>query len=62
MGALWLWRLTPFQQCFRYIVAVSFIGGGNHRRRLSHNVVSSPPRLNGVRTHNFSGDRHRLHR
>ena len=26
-----------------------------------HNVVSSTPRLSGVRTHNVSGDRHRLH-
>ena len=25
---------------------------------LSHNVVSSTPRLSGVRTHNFSGDSH----
>jgi len=26
--------------------------------KLSHNVVSNTPRLSGVRTHNFSGDRH----
>jgi hypothetical protein len=25
---------------------------------LSHNVVSSTPRLSGIRTHNVSGDRH----
>ena len=42
------------QQCFSYILAVSFIGGGNQSTRrkppqvieklLSHNVVSSTPR------------------
>jgi hypothetical protein len=43
-------------------VAVSFIGGGNHRpavshwQTLSHNVVSSTSRHN--RDSNFSGDRH----
>ena len=25
---------------------------------LSHNVVSSTPRLDGIQTHNLSGDRH----
>jgi len=25
---------------------------------LSHNVVSSTPRLSGIWTHNFNGDRH----
>ena len=55
------------------IVAVSFIGGGNRstRRKLqtcrksltnnisfSYNVVSSTPRLGGIQTHNFSGDKH----
>ena len=35
---------------------------GSHRQTLSQNVVSSTPRLNGVRTRNVSGDRHRLHR
>ena len=52
------WCLTPFQQYFRYIVAVSFIGGGNRKTRenhrstcrnishwqtLSHNVVYTLP-------------------
>ena len=38
--------------------------GENHRpaasnlQALSHNVVSSTPRLSGIRTHNFSDDRH----
>jgi hypothetical protein len=30
----------------------------NHRQTLSHNVVSSIPRLSGVRNHNVSGDKH----
>ena len=59
-----------FQQYFSYIVAVSFIGGGNQSTQrkpptchkslkiLSHNVVSSSPRMTGIRTHNVSGDRH----
>ena len=51
-------------------MAVSFIGGGtgvsgennppaeSHRQTLSHNVVSSTPRLSGIRTRIASGDRH----
>jgi len=27
-------------------------------KTLSHNVISSTPRLSGVRTHNIIGDRH----
>jgi len=34
----------------------------SHLQTLSHNVVSSTPRLSEVRTYNISGDRHRLHR
>jgi hypothetical protein len=30
----------------------------SHREMLSHNVVSSTPRLRGIQTHNFSGDMH----
>jgi hypothetical protein len=30
----------------------------SHRQTLSHNVVSSTPRLSEIRTHNVSGDRH----
>jgi len=29
-----------------------------HWQTLSHNVVSSTPCLSGIRTHDFSGDRH----
>ena len=63
-----------FQQYFGYIVAVSFIGGGNlvpgenhrpavsHWQTLSHNVVLSTPRHEKGSNHNFNGDRHWLHR
>jgi hypothetical protein len=30
----------------------------DHWQTLSHNIVSRTPLLNGIRTHNFSGDRH----
>ena len=30
----------------------------NRRQTLSHNVVSSTPRLSGIQTHNVSGDRY----
>ena len=34
----------------------------SHWQTWSHNVVSSTPHLSGIRTHNLSGDSHRLHR
>jgi hypothetical protein len=30
----------------------------SHRQPLSHNVLSSKPRLSGIRTHSATGDRH----
>ena len=49
-GLDWLWCLMPLSTTFTvYIVAVSFIGGGNHQsvasqwQTLSFNVVSSTP-------------------
>ena len=54
---------------WRSVLLVEEIGvsGENHRpaashwQTLSHNVVSSTPRLSGVRTHNVRGDKHWLH-
>jgi hypothetical protein len=40
------------QQYFSYNVAVSL------GQTLSHNVVSSTPRLSEIRTQNISGDKH----
>jgi hypothetical protein len=63
--------LRHFQQYFIYIVAVSFNWWRKPKYQekttdlsqitdkiLSHNVASSTPRLSGIRTNNFSGDRH----
>ena len=54
-------------QYFSYIMTVSFIDGGNQGTRrkptdlpqltLSHNVVSTTPHYERIRTH-FSGDWH----
>jgi hypothetical protein len=60
----WKWN-----GCFSYIVAVSFIGGENHRpvashwQTLSHNVVSGTPRHErGSKSQRVSGDRHWTHK
>jgi hypothetical protein len=34
----------------------------SHWQTLLHRVVSSTPHLSGIQIHNFSGDRHWLHR
>jgi len=63
-----MFNATLFQQYFSYIMSVSFIDRGNHRptashwQTLSHNVVSSTPRLSVIRTHNVNADMHWLHR
>jgi hypothetical protein len=49
---------------FYRVCLVNRVPGENHRpaashcQTLSHNVVSGPPRLSGIRTHNCSGDRY----
>ena len=71
IGLVGLWCLTSLSTIFSYIVTVSFIVGGNQRKpwtcrklldKLYHIMLYQVYlTMNGVRTHNFSGDRHGLH-
>ena len=68
-----LWCLMPLSTIFhwyrgsQFMVEEIWVCRENYRpvaihwQTLSHNVVSSTPRLSRVRTHNGSGDRHWLH-
>jgi hypothetical protein len=72
---LGLWCLTPLSTIFQlyrggqfYWWSKPWILGENRRpaarhwQTCSYNVVSSTPRLSGIRTHNVSSDKHWLHR
>ena len=57
---LGLWCLMPLSTIFQLYmqVAVSFIGGGQATDKLYHIMLYRVHlAMNGVRTHNFSGDR-----
>jgi hypothetical protein len=56
---------SEIQLYFSYFMAVSLIGGENHRphwHNLWHKVVSKHLAISRIRTHNFSGDSHWLHK
>jgi hypothetical protein len=77
LGLVWFWFLV-FNATFNNISVISWwsvllveatgVPGENHRpvashqQTLSHNVVSSTHRHEWGWTHNYSGDRHWLHR
>ena len=55
------WCLTPLSTKFQLYYAGQFywwMKPEYPEKTLSHNVVSSTPRLSAVRTHNVRGDRH----
>jgi hypothetical protein len=70
---LGLWCLVPLSTIFQFYRGGQFYwwrkpeypekttDTESHWQTLWHNVVSSTPRLSGIRTHNFSDDRHWLH-
>ena len=68
MDGLRLWCLAPLSTIFQLYRRRSVLlveeTGENHRpaasrrQTLSYNVAWSAPRLNGIRTHTVSGDRH----
>ena len=49
-GQFYWWRKQEYPEKTNNLSQVA--------HKLSHNVVSSTPCLNGIRTHNISGDRH----
>jgi len=71
---IWGLGVMVFNATFNTITVISWqsvllvketrVPGPNHRpaaspsQTLSHNVVSSTPRLNWIQTHNVSGDMH----